>query len=148
MPYYVRVRGVEVRCDTESELDALIDRASANSRSSDGAAQGDLELAQSAPPTDLRKHDLAARSLRFLEAVRDAGPGGIGGEKLVKKVGCEKRESLGRAVSVAKRLLAESGIDWEGVVGKKRVGQDKVWVGESKLGDAIEALQEMGKQSA
>src|SRR5436309_3539447 len=100
MPYYVTIAGQEVRCDTADELLTLTARGkSASSRANAVSA------AEPSGAVATRQQRMVKQSLTFLESIKQAGEGGIGGEKLVHRVGCSGPSGMGTVVQNLNRFI-------------------------------------------
>src|SRR4051794_29696282 len=105
MPYYVPIADGEVRCDTPEEAAALLALTRREKSGSSARAVVSERICESTTGA-ARQQKMMKQALVFLEAIKQAGQSGIGGDKLVKKVGCDGPSGMGTLVQYVNRFIA------------------------------------------
>lgn len=96
----------------------------------------------SPPLGKARNHKNCEQVLKFLKTVAKATVEPVGGEVLLKGVGCATGSALGGVLSTAHREIEALGMQFDEVAVRTRVGDAKLWKAGPKIQDAIEKLKE------
>ena len=81
-------------------------------------------------------------TLNFLTAIQDGKSRGADGDKLCSVLNISKPKAIGAKAAVINRVLDELGFKHEQVYSNARTAEGRFWKGESKLPDAMRAVEE------
>jgi hypothetical protein len=134
MPFYLNIDGRDVRCDTATEAAALL-RATAKTATKEPKSPkaGDSKAERPAAST--------GDELRFLAAVDNAGDAGIGGERLMRAIGCANQQALSAIMKRTWTQVEAAGIERREVAERERSGDNKVWRRRGQIKVAMKALE-------
>lgn len=133
MAYRVKFNGLDVWCDSVSEVEALA-----------SAAKGARNQQQKSSSTGRGPEKNAAivkQVLKFLTAISKANGQLVGSDTMLKTVGCSTGSALGGVVSNAHRYVAQFNLPFDEVAVRVRKGDLKYWKAGPKIAEAIEKLQ-------
>jgi len=132
MSFTVLIDSVEIRCESASDVMALLALRSHSGQTMPSAAR--QTPFNAAPASTLTK------SVEFLRRVQNAGKTGASSATIAQSLHLPNANSLGTLVAKCRKHLEVTDVDFDDAVQKKRVGDNKGWVAGEKIGKALEAL--------
>lgn len=142
MAIHIEKDGIKITVDTGDELKQALSALKAEPEGRRGRPAGSGKSGKSVEPKGKPEKLLRMikGALKFLAAMQNSETGRATAKDIMHALGISEPRAIGTWSGITNRCLQQAGVDRKSVYRVDNTGDVKVWVGQSKLEDALKKM--------